>query len=1161
MTTLRAPRSRAVLLMGMMVLALLPMTLLASAADIDGDGVEDANDACPYAYGTSTVDRDGCPDTDGDGTSDLNDGWTISNPNFTNVQTISSSNEYFDVDYSPDGTHVVTAASDGFVRVWNATTHTNVRSANAISGGEVTSVDWSPDGQYIAAGLDDDTMQIYYASNLTSVHGTISVDVGGGDYVYDVTFNPDSDLVAVSIGRSGNGGTNGQVFLIQVSDGSNLHSLNPNSEDRFYASAFSPDGQFIALAGNGDFYVANVTSQQTMSSVSSPPAAINNIAWSPDGNYIAMCGGWEGSSASVDMYEYTGSSWSVAWGFQTTTSCASVEFSPDGRHIAAGLYWYGADAVTTYIAETTTGAAIDNFSGPRPGGCTGFGGSNNCGIIYGLSWSPDSTHLVTAHGRGDEGVYFWYADIDEDNDGYNSTDQGDGIVDAFPSDGSQWDDSDGDGYGDNPAPATQPDACVNTAGTSNMDRFGCLDTDGDGYSDPDAGWTILDGADVWPGNPEQWADADQDGHGDNYLYDINQTNQLHINQRGDAFPLDPQQWNDTDGDGYGDNYDDPAWTANRAPHWPGERLEGATMPDAFPLDRTQWSDNDGDGIGDNPNSGTSDGCPNVAGDSFWDRLGCPDSDGDGWSDPTDDWGPNGECTGADAFKDDPTQWCDSDGDGYGDNESGNQPDACPNQAGTSDGDVFGCADRDGDGWSNAGEPFPDDGTQWADRDGDNRGDNPDGNNADLYPDDSSQWADSDGDGYGDNPSGTNGDRFPNDALQWEDTDGDGFGDNFVDEDGDGVSESGDVCPTLAGSSKAPLSRGCPDSDADGYMDNVDAFPANPFQWNDTDGDGYGDNNAVSGGDSCVNEYGRSNQSGRLGCPDADFDGWADDIDVFPDDGLQWVDSDGDGYGDNYVYEVVSVEDEDNPGMFLMLREEQGDAFPNDVTQWSDRDGDGRGDNPTGNLPDAFPLRVSQQLDFDGDGYGDNITLDAYQSDGCRKIFGTSTDDTYGCPDADDDGTSDDADPCPYDPSIEVGVRGQVTCTITAPQDNGDGDASLGGGDIGAQVDTLTLVLVGVVGLMLAAVALAMIARNAGRKAALSARENEKLSNAAFNEEEERRQEWINYYVGQGQLDEARALGWTGQGAAAPVPQWQQYEQQQAEAERSSMPSMPDLDQL
>ncbi|MDP6235077.1 MAG: hypothetical protein QF364_04485, partial [Candidatus Poseidoniaceae archaeon] len=225
---------------------------LANAADSDGDGIEDSADDCRWAAGTSTVDRDGCPDSDGDGISDFNDVWSTSNPNFTNEYIISQNSNYYDVDYSPDGEYVVTASADGFVRIWNASTHINIRSVNAISNGEVTSIDWSPNGQYVAAGLDDDTMEIYYSSNLTSVYGSISVDVGSGDYVNDVRFSPDSDLVAVSIGRSGNSGTNGRVLFVDVTDGSVLSQyLNPSGEDRFYASSFSPDGQFIVLAGNG----------------------------------------------------------------------------------------------------------------------------------------------------------------------------------------------------------------------------------------------------------------------------------------------------------------------------------------------------------------------------------------------------------------------------------------------------------------------------------------------------------------------------------------------------------------------------------------------------------------------------------------------------------------------------------------------------------------------------------------------------------------------------------------------------------------------------------------------------------------------------------------------------------------------------------------------
>ena len=1125
---------------------------LASGADADGDGVDDSVDDCLYAAGNSTVDRTGCPDRDGDGTSDFNDGWTSNNPNFATDVAITQNYDFYGVDHSPDGALIATSDDNGYLRVWNATSGINTLSINV--GGSLSSVSWSGDGAYIGVTKDDDTANVYYASNLSSVHGFIDTDVGGGDDTRDIDLSPDGEMAAIAIGRSGNGGTSGVVRMINMTDGSVIQNLNPGGEDRFESVVFSPSGGHLLIGSNDNFYVVETSTWSTVKSDSSPNADVDAVDWSPDGKHLAICEAWDGSGSTIRLF--AAGSWTQKWSKSISTSCLSTDFSPDGTQVIFGFSWYQTDGAISRIYDVSTGNQVDLLAQARPGNCQS-GNGNNCGQSNDLSWSPDGSRVAQAFGRNNEGFYIWFADLDPDNDGWNTSDQGDGRSDAFPDEPTQWNDTDNDGFGDNPLPAHKGDDCPNTPGTSWQDRFGCSDVDTDGYSDE---------GDAFPNDVTQWADSDSDGYGDNYYYDVEDFTEWHTNQLGDAFPMNPTQWNDTDGDGYGDNYDNASWTAIRPvddpstpdmdERWPGWFDSEATQVDKFPLDRYQWVDTDGDWVGDEPDTPRTDSCVNKWGNSSEDRLGCLDSDGDGWSNPTPDGlaHPDGD---ADTFPYDPTQWRDSDGDGFGDNTSGNDPDECPGEYGTSSIDRVGCPDADGDGWSNSGDPFPTDGTQWEDRDGDNYGDNPQGNDPDEFPDDSSQWTDTDGDTWGDRKVLPNGDWFPNDPTQWSDFDNDGFGDNSE-------GNNGDQCPELYGQSTIPAARGCPDTDNDGVVDPFDAFPEDFYQQTDNDGDGFGDNQAVPNGDDCPDIFGTSNISGLLGCPDIDGDLYADTEDMFPEDPLQWEDIDGDGWGDNYGWENYTIADEQEVGNLITVRNQWGDAFPTDPTQWSDTDGDGFGDNNTGRIADAFPVRATQWADTDGDGYGDNHALGSWQPDECELKAGASYIDYFGCVDTDKDGVSDLTDPCPYDAAISQGLTSQVNCEKFSDADEDgipdeyDTDYVTVSSNDGFSLEGDVLVLIGLAVFLMMVISVAMVAKQAGRRKAAYSRAEEMKVSAMFQEEETRKQEWIEHYVSQGDTAKAIELGWT---PPAAVPQWQQHQIQQEQAQEEAIPTMFSLDNL
>ncbi|MEE2812175.1 MAG: hypothetical protein VX627_04010 [Candidatus Thermoplasmatota archaeon] len=369
--------------------------------------------------------------------------------------------------------------------------------------------------------------------------------------------------------------------------------------------------------------------------------------------------------------------------------------------------------------------------------------------------------------------------------------------------------------------------------------------------------------------------------------------------------------------------------------WNGDDHCPNTAQSEFPsVDENGCSDSQRDSDGDGYMDSVDD-CPNISGTSTIPTLGCSDVDGDGWADT------------ADAFPSESTQWNDTDGDGYGDEITGHQPDACPDDFGTSTVDRFGCLDTDGDGWSNA---------------------------ADAFPSNPSQWADVDQDGVGDNYTWTHliddirqhemGDAFPLDITQNKDRDGDGYGDNA----------SGflpDYCPNQPGTSTLGGKLGCPDSDGDGWTDDDDAFPNEPSQHEDSDGDGHGDSLAGVNADVCPDTDSQEVLLvDSLGCGpserDGDIDGVSDAVDQCPSTPIE------------YRTQVNSV------GCAPTERDTDGDGYVDAL--------------------DSYPEDPTQNIDSDGDGFPDNSS--GTNGDDCPTIYGESTEDRRGCEDTDGDGWSD-----------------------------------------------------------------------------------------------------------------------------------------------------------
>jgi len=296
-------------------------------------------------------------------------------------------------------------------------------------------------------------------------------------------------------------------------------------------------------------------------------------------------------------------------------------------------------------------------------------------------------------------------------------------------------------------------------------------------------------------------------------------------------------------------------------------------------------------------------------------------------------------------------------------------------------------DDDGDGITDLSDAFPLDSTETIDTDLDGVG-----NNADLDDDDDGVSDlnenvngtdplnnDSDSDGLDDGTEAVNGtnplaadtdgdgvedrlDQFPLDVNETLDTDADGLGNNAdKDDDGDGVNDDSDAFPLDSSETNDTDSDGIgnnadSDDDGDGISDNEERINGTNPLVSDTDGDGLSDGAEASLGTN-------ANRS------DTDQDGTNDKDDVFPLDGNEAIDTDGDGLGNNADLDDdgdAITDESDN--CRLVVNGDQADADWDGLGNVCDADIDGDG---VPNTLDDFPYDSTEQTDTDSDGVGNN----------------------------------------------------------------------------------------------------------------------------------------------------------------------------------------------
>ncbi|CAE6467361.1 unnamed protein product [Rhizoctonia solani] len=290
--------------------------------------------------------------------------------------------EVMSVEFSPDGTRIVSASYDKTIRVWDAQNGAPILGPLKGHYWHVTSAGFSPDGTRIVSGSDDKTICVWDAQTGQMVLGPLK---GHTNNVTSVQFSPDGTrIVSSSYDKT--------IRIWDAKTGAALLDPLEGHSHKVTSAKFSPDGNYI-VSGSADaaVFVWNALSGKIyLGPLKGHTDQVATVAFAAHGTRI-ISGSLDGT---IHVRDAQSGELILGPLMGHTAWVRSVSPSPDGTRIISGS---GDGTVCVWDAQ-------------NPEICLGGLDGHN-GSITSVVFSHDGTRIVS--GSNDKTIRVWEAQTGE----------------------------------------------------------------------------------------------------------------------------------------------------------------------------------------------------------------------------------------------------------------------------------------------------------------------------------------------------------------------------------------------------------------------------------------------------------------------------------------------------------------------------------------------------------------------------------------------------------------------------------------------------------------------------------------------------------------------------------------------------------------------------